>query len=71
MSGEIKDIEGTLAGLAIGSRKSGNLRTDIRGQIGLAYTRPAKQLGRNYLGIEINPKSVKIAEDRLRQEVLF
>ena len=31
----------------------------------------AKQLGRNFIGIEISPEYCKIAEDRLRQEVLF
>lgn len=31
----------------------------------------AKQLGRKYIGIEINPDYCKIAEDRLRQEELF
>jgi DNA modification methylase len=31
----------------------------------------AKQLGRRYIGIEINPDYCKIAEDRLRQEELF
>ena len=31
----------------------------------------AKQLGRNYIGIEISPKYCQIAEDRLRQEVLL
>jgi DNA modification methylase len=31
----------------------------------------AKQLNRNYIGIEINPDYVKIAEDRLKQEVLL
>jgi len=31
----------------------------------------AKQLGRKYLGIELNPDYVKIAEDRLRQEEMF
>jgi len=31
----------------------------------------AKQLGREYIGIEINPDYCKIAEDRLRQEELF
>ena len=31
----------------------------------------AKQLGRKYIGIEINPGYCKIAEDRLRQEELF
>lgn len=31
----------------------------------------AKQLGRKYIGIEINPEYCKIAEDRLRQEELF
>ena len=31
----------------------------------------AKKLGRNYLGIELNPEYIKIAEDRLRQKVLF
>ncbi len=31
----------------------------------------AKQLGRKYVGIEINPDYCKIAEDRLRQEELF
>lgn len=30
----------------------------------------AKQLGRNYIGIEISPEYCKIAEDRLRQENL-
>ena len=30
-----------------------------------------KQLGRKYIGIEINPDYCKIAEDRLRQEELF
>lgn len=31
----------------------------------------AKHLSRKYLGIELNPEYIKIAEDRLRQEVLF
>jgi len=31
----------------------------------------ANKLGRNYLGIELNPEYIKIAEKRLRQEVLF
>lgn len=31
----------------------------------------AKQLNRNYIGIEINPDYVKIAEERLKQEVLL
>jgi len=31
----------------------------------------AKQLGRNFIGIEINPDYCKIAEDRLRQTELF
>jgi site-specific DNA-methyltransferase (adenine-specific) len=31
----------------------------------------AKSLNRNYIGIEINPDYVKIAEDRLKQEVLL
>ena len=31
----------------------------------------AKQLGRKYIGIEINPDYCKIAEERLRQEELF
>ena len=31
----------------------------------------AKQLGRKYIGIEINPDYAKIAEERLRQEELF
>ena len=31
----------------------------------------AKQLGRKYIGIEINPDYCAIAEDRLRQEELF
>ena len=31
----------------------------------------AKLLGRNYLGIEKNPEYVKIANDRLRQELLL
>ena len=30
-----------------------------------------KNLGRKYIGIEISPEYCKIAEDRLRQEVLF
>lgn len=33
--------------------------------------RAAKDLGREYLGIEINPDYVKIAQDRLKQEVLL
>jgi len=33
-------------------------------------TRAAKDLHRNFIGIEINPKYCKIAEDRLRQGVL-
>ena len=31
----------------------------------------AKQLGRNFIGIEISEKYVKIAKERLRQEVLL
>lgn len=31
----------------------------------------AKSLGRKYLGIELNPEYIKIAENRLKQEVLF
>jgi len=31
----------------------------------------AKQLRRNYIGIELNPAYIKIAEDRLRQQVLL
>jgi len=31
----------------------------------------AKQLGRKYIGIEINPDYCKIAEQRLAQEELF
>lgn len=31
----------------------------------------AKQLGRNYIGIEINPDYVKICEQRLAQEELL
>jgi len=31
----------------------------------------ARKLGRNYLGIELNPKYVKMAEQRLRQEILL
>lgn len=31
----------------------------------------SKELNRNYIGIEISPEYCKIAEDRLRQEVLF
>lgn len=31
----------------------------------------AKQLGRSFIGIEINPDYVKIAEERLKQEVLM
>ena len=31
----------------------------------------AKKLGRNYLGIELNPTYIKIAEERLRQEILL
>jgi site-specific DNA-methyltransferase (adenine-specific) len=31
----------------------------------------AKQLNRSYIGIEISPKYCKIAQERLRQEVLF
>ena len=31
----------------------------------------AKKLNRKYLGIELNPEYIKIAEDRLRQEILL
>lgn len=31
----------------------------------------AKQLGRKYIGIEIDPKYCKIAEERLKQEILL
>ena len=31
----------------------------------------AKQLGRNYIGIEISPKYVAIANERLRQDILL
>ena len=31
----------------------------------------AKQLKRNFIGIEINEKYCKIAQDRLKQELLF
>lgn len=31
----------------------------------------AKNLDRNFIGIEINPEYVKMSEDRLRQEILF
>lgn len=31
----------------------------------------AKRLKRNYIGIELNPDYVKIAEQRLRQEILL
>ena len=31
----------------------------------------AKSLSRKYLGIELNPDYIKIAENRLKQEVLF
>jgi len=31
----------------------------------------AKMNGRNFIGIEISPEYCKIAEDRLRQEILF
>jgi len=31
----------------------------------------AKGLGRNYLGIELNPEYIKIAEERLKQEILL
>lgn len=34
-------------------------------------TKVANQLNRNYIGIEINPDYVKIAQDRLKQEVLL
>ena len=34
-------------------------------------TKIAKKLNRNYIGIEINPEYVKIAQDRLKQEVLL
>ena len=33
--------------------------------------RSAKNLGRNYIGIEISPRYVSIANDRLRQEILL
>ena len=36
-----------------------------------SFSLAAKQLGRKYIGIEINPDYCKIAEDRLRQEELF
>lgn len=31
----------------------------------------AKKLGRNFLGIELNPEYIKIAESRIRQEILI
>jgi len=31
----------------------------------------AQKLGRKYLGIELNPAYIKIAENRLRQEILL
>ena len=31
----------------------------------------AKMLGRNYIGVELNPEYIKIAEKRLRQEILL
>ena len=31
----------------------------------------AKYLGRNYLGIELNGEYIKLAENRLRQEMLL
>ena len=31
----------------------------------------ARSLGRNYLGIELNPEYIKLAQDRLSQKVLF
>ena len=31
----------------------------------------ARTLGRHYLGIELNPEYIKLAEDRLKQKVLF
>lgn len=34
-------------------------------------TKMAKQLGRNYIGIEISEKYCKIAEERLRQDILL
>ena len=31
----------------------------------------ARQLGRKYIGIELNPEYIKLAEDRLKQNTLF
>ena len=31
----------------------------------------SKELNRKYLGIELNPEYIKIAKDRLRQEILL
>jgi len=32
---------------------------------------PARKLGRDYLGIEISPEYIKLAEKRLAQQILF
>lgn len=50
--------------------KPGDIVLDIFNGLGTS-TRSAKKLGRKYIGIEINPNYIEIAERRLSQDYLF